>query len=193
MGSAVKMLAEKMIAPIARGEGPPMLFHTPEDMAVAILEYFDYCEEHDAPLTVSGMMLSTNATRRTFYNYLERPAFKEVAEAAQFIISTAYEEKLDRPKCAGAIFALKNVAGWSDRRTVTTRAIAQRIDWSMVNDAQLDRMKAGEDPIAVLGTGVQRYLKGETPEAEGGLDPDAEIVQETAEEAPAAEAGEPEG
>ena len=98
----------------------------------------------------------------TLREYVARPEFSGVAMAARLAVAESYEYRLatgDRmPHVVGAIFALKNVAGWTDRREVEYRGLIGRLDLDRLTDEQLSRVARGEHPLAVLAESVPRQL-----------------------------------
>ena len=91
--------------------GRPLKYATPEELAKAVDAYF--VEKADKP-TMSGLALHLGfLSRKSMYNYQERPDFLHIIKRARSIVEMGYEERLHTQICTGSIFALKNM-GWKD-------------------------------------------------------------------------------
>jgi len=113
-------------------EGRPLKFKNKEELEKKINEYFENCPdfkiityfdknsgeviEHKIMTpTISGLALFLGfCDRRSFYDYEEYPEFSHTIKKARSKIENEYEKQLWNDKCAGAIFALKNL-GWVDK------------------------------------------------------------------------------
>ncbi len=58
------------------------------------------------------------------------------------MVAASYERRLDRPRCAGPIFALKNL-GWTDRREIESRTLVGKVDLNRLPDDLLQRVAKG--------------------------------------------------
>ena len=112
--------------------GRPLKFKNKEELEKKINEYFENCPdfkiityfdknsceviEHKIMTpTISGLALFLGfCDRRSFYDYEEYPEFSHTIKKARSKIENEYEKQLWNDKCAGAIFALKNL-GWVDK------------------------------------------------------------------------------
>ena len=90
--------------------GRPLKYKTEEELQTAIDEYFKL--NRSSP-TISGLALHLGFdSRKTFYNYQERPEFLHTLKKARTRIEDVHEKRLFEQSCTGSIFYLKNV-GWT--------------------------------------------------------------------------------
>lgn len=99
-------------------EGRPRLYKSPEEMQKLIDLYFQDCEAKDDPLTMSGLAYALGMDRKTLLNYSHRDEFLLTLKRARERIELEYEQRLIKSgtPTVGLIFALKNNAGWQDKR-----------------------------------------------------------------------------
>jgi hypothetical protein len=112
--------------------GRPMKFDNAEDLAAAINEYFDYCDNrikeihtkdgetvaivHPAPYTMSGLANRLGMDRDTLINYSHKENFSALVKAARNRVHEDVERRLmETTNQSGAIFNLKNNFGWRDK------------------------------------------------------------------------------
>jgi hypothetical protein len=138
--------------------GRPRKIQTPEELDERVDTYLAHCAEVSEPVTFFGMILALGFVSADaldeYSNY--STAFSESVKRARALISASYERRLDRDKSGpviGGIFALKNLAGWTDKREIEWRGISASIILDRLTDAQLERVKQGEHPLAVLAEG----------------------------------------
>lgn len=96
-----------------------------EQFDEAVDKYVLDCEIKKEPLTISGLCLSLGfASRNSLDKYAQDPEFKESVARARLIIENSYEKNLTARGLSpvGSIFALKNVASWSDKQQVQVSA-----------------------------------------------------------------------
>lgn len=110
---------EKQAGYIARTGRPP-LFENPEDFSVQVNLYAEWCRQNDRKLTMAGMALYLGfCSRQSLHDLEKRPRFSYVVKKARLLVQQQYEERLlAGGQAAGAIFWLKNHAGYSDRTEV---------------------------------------------------------------------------
>jgi hypothetical protein len=80
-------------------------------------EYFDECDEKKLPYTMGGLGIALNLSREHLLKYEdERQGFSEAIKRARETIQNRVELMLvdGRQNITGAIFWLKNNAGWRD-------------------------------------------------------------------------------
>ena len=94
--------------------GRPLLFNNCMDLDAACEVYFEECEENETPLTITGLALALNTTRRTLLDYEERGEFIHTIKKHKSRVENFAELKLYSHHSTGAIFALKNF-GWKDK------------------------------------------------------------------------------
>jgi hypothetical protein len=103
-------------------------FKTPHEMAEKAILYFEWSNKYDkGKYTYGGIRLFCNITRSTLSDYRKKPDFSDTIEHIETVLEDYYEKKLGwAGSTQGAIFWLKNKAGWKDEitqnqnQTVTT-------------------------------------------------------------------------
>lgn len=96
-----------------------------DDLKREVVAYFDYCEEADKYLTMTGLAIALGfKTRQALVNYEKEPGYEfayEIIQYAKMKIEEDTEQRLHDPKnynIGGAIFSLKNNWGWQDRHDI---------------------------------------------------------------------------
>ena len=104
--------SESLINP----EGRPLKFETPQAMQKKIDKYFLDCEKKEKPLTITGLALALDTSRKVLLDYEDnRPEYSNTIKKAKVICENFVEEYLFTGKnMAGAIFNLKNNYGWKE-------------------------------------------------------------------------------
>lgn len=100
--------------------GRPLKFETPEQLRAQIDEYFADCLEKKRPLTISGLAIALDTSRKVLIDYEDnRPEYSNTIKRAKAICENFVEEYLFTGKnIAGAIFNLKNNYGWLEKSEV---------------------------------------------------------------------------
>lgn len=99
------------------GGGRPLIIKTPEEMRKKIDAWFKECAKESRPLTMSGLALVLEMSRKSLVNYGKRDKFLHTIKKARRICEAYSEECLYTHKTiAGIIFSLKNNYGWKDKR-----------------------------------------------------------------------------
>ena len=103
--------------------GRPRKYKSPEEMQIAIDDYFATCDKENKPYLITGLALHLGFTSRTdLINYegysLE---FHNTIKKAKTRVEAYCESKIFNHNPAGAIFALKNY-GWKDRQEIDVNA-----------------------------------------------------------------------
>jgi hypothetical protein len=101
-------------SPPPRLPGRPRIFETPEDMEIAVEEYFEYCEANHRPLTIAGLAMALGMGRTTLHDYSVKGDFAAVVKRAKRLVEVSVEERLFGNNATGSIFWLKNNAGYKD-------------------------------------------------------------------------------
>ncbi len=100
--------------------GRPRKYDTEEDMEAAIVEYFDSLIREDGTSimpTMAGLALHLGfVSRQSMHDYEKDERFSYLVKKARLSIENAWEHILAKPSCTGAIFWLKNHAGYTDRQ-----------------------------------------------------------------------------
>lgn len=105
--------------------GRPLKFSSVEELEQKIEGYFESCEDADGynirPLTVTGLALALDTTRRTLldYEYRDDEYSHAIKRAKQRIENYAEEALFINKQTAGVIFNLKNNHGWLDKQEMT--------------------------------------------------------------------------
>jgi len=95
--------------------GRPPYYNTPEEMELAIEEYWEYIKENNYPPTVTGLILYLGfCDREALANYEKKEGFSDIVKRARMKVENGYEMKLSGTTPTGSIFALKNM-GWKDK------------------------------------------------------------------------------
>ena len=144
--------------------GRPRIIQSPEEFDRRVDAYLEACRPkgEDDPgdvVTMTGMVLALGfCGRDALDDYAKRDGFSPSVKRARALIEHAYERKLDRDKCTGAIFALKNM-GWSDRTEVDSRQVVAHVDYGRLTDDQIRRLSAGEALGSVLASAVAEHAR----------------------------------
>ena len=109
----------------------PLKFKSVEELQEKIDKYFDSCyitktdddgneyKHNIRPLTVSGLALYLDTTRRTLLDYGNKEEYSHTIRKAKAMIESFTEESLWQPKIASGIqFILKNNYGWIDKQEI---------------------------------------------------------------------------
>lgn len=90
-------------------------FVSPEILMEVCNSYFDRCDYHNAPYTLSGLCLTIGYSREALLSPWHEPGIAEILIQARLIIEQQLEYRLlTEKKISGITFALKQL-GWSDR------------------------------------------------------------------------------
>jgi hypothetical protein len=93
--------------------GRPLKYKTVEELQEAIDAYFALNPERP---TVTGLALELGFhSRKSFYNYEERPEFLHTIKSATLKIESMHEANLYNGASSGSIFWLKN-REWTDKQ-----------------------------------------------------------------------------
>lgn len=103
------------------------IIDTPELLDELVDEYRVKCIAEERRMTMAGLCLHLGFTSRTqLHEYGSKyPEFKGSVERARLIIEEGWEERLDSASATGAIFWLKNHAGYADRQDVNHMGIGE--------------------------------------------------------------------
>lgn len=116
--------------------GRPLKFSSVDELQSKIDAYFEemknilYINADGAPvfepLTITGLALALDTTRKTLMEYEERDEFSNTIKKAKTRIENFAEKRLFGSAPTGAIFALKNY-GWKDTQDVTQTNINPQV------------------------------------------------------------------
>ena len=102
--------------------GKPKKYPTPEELAFKALEYFDWCTEVDkGKFAFAELRLYVGMNRTDWHNYKHNyPEYFNTISHIEEMLEASWEKKLQwAGSTQGAIFWLKNKAGWKDESTQT--------------------------------------------------------------------------
>lgn len=104
--------------------GRPLKFKTVQELQQAIDGYFEEIKNSlyinadgvpiYEPLTITGLALALDTTRKTLMEYEEKDEFSNTIKKAKTRIENYAEKRIFSTNPTGAIFALKNY-GWRDK------------------------------------------------------------------------------
>ena len=94
--------------------GRPPKFATPEDMQEGIDAYFAERDDKEKPYTIAGLAYHLDMTTQGLREYQTKDEFSCIIKKAKQKVELSVESLLLEGKGAGAIFWLKNHAGYSD-------------------------------------------------------------------------------
>ena len=99
--------------------GPEYKFKDGPTLAAMACEYFEWAEKHDkGKYTLAGLRLYLGMSKETWREYKVNPEFAQVISMLDLILEDYFEKKLQwAGSTQGAIFWLKNKAGWRDETT----------------------------------------------------------------------------
>ena len=97
--------------------GRPLKFKSVKELESALDAYFAKCLETKEHLTITGLALALDTTRKTLIEYQERDEFVNAIKRAKTRVEHYAEQRLFESNPSGAIFALKNF-DWTDKQTV---------------------------------------------------------------------------
>jgi len=102
--------------------GKPKKYPTPEELAYKAIEYFDWCTEVDkGKFAFAELRLFVGMNRSDWHNYkVNYPEYLDTISHIEELLEASWEKKLSwAGSTQGAIFWLKNRAGWKDESTTT--------------------------------------------------------------------------
>lgn len=106
-------------------QGRPMLYKTPEDLIEKGFEFFEWCNwARKGKITSAGLRLYLGLSRASYHEYSKRPDFFDALDYLETTLEDYNELKLGwAGSTAGAVFWLKNKAGWTDESTVNQNQV----------------------------------------------------------------------
>lgn len=104
--------------------GRPAKFTDPNVMQKAIDDYFAECEKNEKPKTIMGLALALDMCRDSLCEYEKDGRFSDIVKKAKARVVQEVEARLFTGNPTGAIFWLKNHAGYRDKADVEHSGIA---------------------------------------------------------------------
>ena len=102
--------------------GRPRIYDNAEDIDAAIDEYFSGLNNGDMPKppTMAGLAYALGfESRQSLYAYEKDGRFSYSIKRAKLAIEIWYEERMSGNSPTGAIFWLKNHAGYTDKQEIS--------------------------------------------------------------------------
>lgn len=116
-----KFIDKHLFQVMKRRVGRPKKYLTPEQLAFKAVEFFAWCVETKNKVTFAGLRLWIDFQRETWSRYKNDESHKEFRDTILHIeqmLEAEWEAKLGwAGSTQGAIFWLKNKAGWKDEIT----------------------------------------------------------------------------
>lgn len=125
------------------GGGRAPLFTNADELEKQINDYYDWCEENEKPICVTGLAWYLGTNRMTLLNYKnddmvvrfkeenaeEYKRIVEIIKKAYARVEFEYESFLfDRSKATGGIFTLKNNFSWADKQIIETNTKQEKLN-----------------------------------------------------------------
>lgn len=120
--------------------GRPPKYATVEELQTGIDNYFEDCKKTLSHLTVTGLALFLNMTRKGLIEYAEKSdEFGNAVKMAKLKVENYIEQRLFESNPAGCIFNLKNNFDWRDRNeTELSTAPGRPLEYKNLTDDELD-------------------------------------------------------
>jgi hypothetical protein len=170
-----------LIRDVASLVGRPRKHDTPEGLLEDANAHFLACGERGEALTLYGTVHALGyADPQALENVKEfGREYSLVVNYIRAYVAAGYERDLRSKHVIGSIFALKNLAGWTDRQDIQYQGVVAGLDLSRFNDEQLARVRSGENIAQVLSEGPKLLPPAQVPLAEVTPIPDASAGLDT--------------
>lgn len=102
--------------------GRPRKYDSEEELEEAIAKYFESLTDHEVPHppTMAGLAYALGfASRQSLYDSEKDERFSYTIKRARLLIEGWYEERMSGNSPTGAIFWLKNHAGYTDKQDIS--------------------------------------------------------------------------
>lgn len=115
-----KFIDKTLVSIYKRRVGQPKKFRTPEALAFKAIEYFEWCIETKNKVTFAGLRVFVDFSRENWSDYKNNyPEYFDTIRHIEQMLEAEWESKLGwAGSTQGAIFWLKNKAGWKDQQDV---------------------------------------------------------------------------
>jgi len=116
-------------------QGRPRLYNDPADLIEKGVEFFEWCLwARKGKLTSAGLRLYLGMSKSTYHEYRKNPDFSDALDYLETTLEDYNELKLGwAGSTQGAIFWLKNKAGWTDEQTVNQNVTEFKTKWADPN------------------------------------------------------------
>lgn len=115
-GKAVERTPKETPPAEKKGRGRPPKYTDVEEFKAKVDQYFKDCEENKTLPGIHGLAVALDMTRETILQYEKTDEFSDTIKKAKEKLRLAWESRLSGPAATGAIFWLKNNAGWRDQQ-----------------------------------------------------------------------------
>lgn len=117
---------------LAVNAGRPPKYDNPEELCAKVVEYFKWSDQNDkGKYTSAGLRFYCGLTRSNWSDYKQKPEFHDTLIHIETILEDFFEKKLQwAGSTQGAIFWLKNKAGWKDENTVNQIVTEFKTKWA---------------------------------------------------------------
>lgn len=122
--------------------GRPPKFKSAKDIEDKANAFFAECDAKDEPYTITGLALALDTTRETLCDYGKKDEFSDAIKRAKMTVHAQVEKRLlSGAAAAGAIFYLKNNAGWDETHNHNHNG---KMELSLVNEFVEPQSPVGE-------------------------------------------------
>lgn len=109
--------------------GRPLKYKTVDELEIAITNYFENCDRHHEPYTITGLALALDIDRKTLINYEKRDEFFHTIKKAKLRVENYLEKRLiNDNSTTGIIFNLKNNFDWKDKQEIEHSGVVKLED-----------------------------------------------------------------
>lgn len=118
-------------------QGRPLAYETAEDIIEKGFEFFEWCQwSRKGKITSAGLRMYLGISRKTYHNYSKRPDFLHAITYLEDTLEDFNELKLGwAGSTQGAIFWLKNKAGWKDETDQNINQIVTEVKPQIIKDS----------------------------------------------------------
>jgi len=111
-------------------QGRPLAYETPDEIIEKGFEFFEWCQwARKGKITSAGLRLYLGISRKTYHNYSKRADFLHALTYLEDTLEDFNELKLGwAGSTQGAIFWLKNKAGWQDEIVNKVESIVTNVE-----------------------------------------------------------------
>jgi hypothetical protein len=118
-------------------QGRPSLYEDPQDVVEKGVEFFEWCLwARKGKLTSAGLRLWLGMSKTSYHNYSKKPDFMNALSYLETVLEDFNELKLGwAGSTQGAIFWLKNKAGWKDETDQNINQIVTEVKPQIIKDS----------------------------------------------------------
>ena len=111
----------------------PLKFKSKKKLEDAIEKYFEWCDETETPPTMSRLAFNLGISRQTLINYSKKEEYFDTIKKAKDRVEASLEERMLKGTVTvpGAIFALKNNYGWTDKIETENVNMNQNVSYDL--------------------------------------------------------------